>query len=83
MSPPAAEDGAGPHIEDYVRAKRNLIFCRRAQDGTGEGIFFLGRMPTPAEAEIIRHELEKYLGTENVLVEEFAFAPAACLSAFR
>jgi hypothetical protein len=50
-------DGAGPHIEDYTRAKRNLIFCRLAQDGTGEGIFFLDRLPTPAEAEVIRDTL--------------------------
>jgi hypothetical protein len=50
-------DGAGPHIEDYRRAKRDLIFCRLAQDGTGEGTFFLGRLPTPTEAEIIRGTL--------------------------
>lgn len=40
---------------------------------------------TPQErkrAEIIRRELERYLGPENVVVEEFAFAPTACLSAF-
>jgi len=40
---------------------------------------------TPQErkrAEIIRRELERYLSPENVVVEEFAFAPAACLSAF-
>jgi hypothetical protein len=47
-------DGAGPHMEDYVRAKRSLTFCRLSQDGTGEGIFFLGRLPTADEAEIIR-----------------------------
>jgi hypothetical protein len=50
-------DGEGPHIEDYVRAKRNLIFCRLAQDGTGEGIFVLDRLPTPDEAEVIRDTL--------------------------
>jgi hypothetical protein len=50
-------DGDGPHIEDYVRAKRALIFCRLAQDGTGEGIFFLDRLPTPNEAQAIRDTL--------------------------
>jgi hypothetical protein len=33
-------------------------------------------------AEIIRRELAQHLGEKNVLVEEFVFAPAACLSAF-
>ena len=47
-------DGEGPHIEDYNRAKRNLIFCRLAQDGAGEGIFILDRLPTPEEGEVIR-----------------------------
>jgi hypothetical protein len=45
----------------------------------------LGVPGTPQErkrAEIIRRELERYLSPENVVVEEFAFAPAACLSAF-
>jgi hypothetical protein len=50
-------DGDGPHIEDYTGAKRALIFCRLAQDGTGEGIFLLDRLPTPGEAEIIRDTL--------------------------
>lgn len=47
-------DGAGPHIEDYVRAKRALAFCRLIQDGTGEGIFLLDRLPTRDEGETIR-----------------------------
>jgi hypothetical protein len=47
-------DGAGPHIEDYIRAKRNLVFCRLVQDGTGEGIFLLDRLPTKDEAETVR-----------------------------
>jgi hypothetical protein len=50
-------DGEGPHIEDYLRAKRSLTFCRVAQDGTGEGIFMLDRLPEPGEAEIIRDTL--------------------------
>ena len=40
---------------------------------------------TPQErkrAEIVRRELERSLGPENVVGEEFTFAPAACLSAF-
>jgi len=51
-------DGDGPHVEDYFGAKRRLIFCRLAQDGTGEGIFFLDRLPTEAEAEVIRDVFE-------------------------
>ena len=47
-------DGDGPHIEDYNHAKRQLTFCRLSQDGTGEGIFFLGQLPTDAEAAVIR-----------------------------
>ncbi len=50
-------DGVGPHIEDYTRAKRKLLFCRLAQDGTGEGIFTLDRLPTANEAESIRDTL--------------------------
>jgi hypothetical protein len=48
------DDGDGPHVEDYLHAKRKLIFCRLAQDGTGEGIFFLDRLPAEAESEVIR-----------------------------
>jgi hypothetical protein len=47
-------DGDGPHIEDYTKAKRSLMFCRLAQDGTGEGIFILDRLPMLAEAVTIR-----------------------------
>ena len=47
-------DGEGPHMEDYVRAKRSLTFCRLTQDGNGEGVFILDRLPTADEAEIIR-----------------------------
>jgi hypothetical protein len=50
-------DGEGPHLEDYAKAKRELVFCRLVQDGTGEGIFFLDRLPTPTEAEVIRETL--------------------------
>ncbi|MCI0598719.1 MAG: hypothetical protein L0Y60_04230 [Beijerinckiaceae bacterium] len=47
-------DGDGPHLPDYAAAKRKLVFCKLAQDGTGEGIFFLDRLPDDAEAESIR-----------------------------
>jgi hypothetical protein len=47
-------DGEGPHIEDYTRAKRYLAFCCLSQDGTGEGIFFLDRIPNETEATAIR-----------------------------
>jgi hypothetical protein len=65
-------DGSGPHIEDYLSAKRQLIFCRLIQDGTGEGIFILDRLPVPDEAAIIREVLHiprrKQL-SEETLVE--------------
>jgi len=51
-------DGEGPHIEDYIRAKRHLVFCQLVQDGNGEGIFVLDRLPTTDEAEIIRDTLK-------------------------
>jgi hypothetical protein len=47
-------DGDGPHIEDYRLAKRLLMFANLAQDGTGEGIFFLDRLPNESEAAAIR-----------------------------
>jgi hypothetical protein len=50
-------DGVGPHMEDYIRAKRALIFCRLVQDGTGEGIFLLDRQPTADEGATIRETL--------------------------
>jgi hypothetical protein len=50
-------DGAGPHMEDYFRAKRSLTFCRLTQDGTGEGIFILDRLPTQEEGATIREIL--------------------------
>jgi len=50
-------DGEGPHMEDYVRAKRSLTFCRLTQDGTGEGIFLLDRLPTQEEGATIREIL--------------------------
>ena len=50
-------DGEGPHMEDYVRAKRSLTFCRLTQDGTGEGIFILDRLPTQEEGATIREIL--------------------------
>ena len=38
-----------------------------------------GSLHRAATAEIIRRELERYLGTKNVVVEDFTFAPATCL----
>ncbi len=46
--------GYGPLLPDYAAAKRKLAFCKLAQDGTGEGIFFLDRLPDDAEAGAIR-----------------------------
>jgi hypothetical protein len=80
-------DGEGPHIEDCIRAKRSLIFCRLAQDGVGEGIFFLDRLPTSTEAEIIRGILaiakkrEAGEPTEGQMTARLAFASRARTSA--
>jgi hypothetical protein len=51
-------DGDSPHIPDYLKAKRSLTFCRLAQEGTGEGIFFLDRLPGDTEADVIRSIFE-------------------------
>jgi hypothetical protein len=42
----------------WTYAKRALVFATVTQDGDGEGILMLGRLPTPDEAEAIR----SYLG---------------------
>jgi hypothetical protein len=53
-----------------------------ASVGGGSALLVPGTPQERKRAEIMRRELERYLGPENVVVEEFAFAPAACLSAF-
>jgi hypothetical protein len=47
-------DGDGPHLEDYHRAKRLLIFANLVQDGTGEGVFLIDRLPNESEAAVVR-----------------------------
>ena len=39
-------------------AKKDLAFCRLRQDGEDDGYFVLDRLPTEAEAEIIRDKLK-------------------------
>jgi hypothetical protein len=66
-----SDRGGAQYAVDLVRR-----ICREVGPGVPS---------TPQErkrAEIIRRELERYLSLENVDVEEFAFAPAACLRAF-
>jgi hypothetical protein len=41
----------------WTYAKRALSFAKVTQDGDEEGMLFLDRLPTPAEAEITRHYL--------------------------
>ncbi len=41
----------------WTWAKKLLSFCAVSQDGDTEGVLFLGRLPTPAEAETIRDVL--------------------------
>lgn len=51
---PEFEEG-GPQA--WTWAKKLLSFAVVTQDGDTEGMLFLGRLPTPAEAEIIRDKL--------------------------
>jgi hypothetical protein len=41
----------------WTYAKRALSFAKVNNDGDEEGMLFLKRLPTPAEAETIRHHL--------------------------
>jgi hypothetical protein len=41
----------------WTWAKKLLSFCAVVQDGDAEGLLFLDRLPTPADAEIIRDVL--------------------------
>jgi hypothetical protein len=60
----AATDGKAwqlvvtPHemisARQWTAHKKRLAFCELTQDGDGEGVFRLGRLPTAAEAEVIR-----------------------------
>jgi hypothetical protein len=39
----------------WAAAKRSLAFAGMTSDGEDEGMLFLDRLPTPVEAEVIRH----------------------------
>jgi hypothetical protein len=41
----------------WNRAKKALAFADLTNDGDDEGVLFLDRLPTPEEAEVIRHYL--------------------------
>ncbi|MGJ4888837.1 hypothetical protein ACQR1Y_11615 [Bradyrhizobium sp. HKCCYLRH3099] len=41
-------------VRAWNAAKKQLAFCRVSQDGDNEGILTLDRLPTEAEAKIIR-----------------------------
>jgi hypothetical protein len=41
----------------WTNTKRDLAFAELTQDGDDEGCLFLDRLPTAAEAELIRHRL--------------------------
>jgi uncharacterized membrane protein YphA (DoxX/SURF4 family) len=74
------EHGSSPAMVTEADAQYALDLVDRICRQVGPGV-----PGTPQErkrAEIIRRELESFLGAENVVVEEFAFAPAACLGAF-
>ena len=47
----------GGFIRLWANTKRKLDFCRVTQDGDDEGCLHLDHLPTPKEAELIRHAL--------------------------
>jgi hypothetical protein len=44
----------GESARRWTHVKRRLAFCNVTQDGDDEGCLHLDRLPTPAEAELIR-----------------------------
>jgi hypothetical protein len=47
----------GDSIRLWANTKRKLDFCRVTQDGDDQGCLHLDRLPTPAEADLIRDAL--------------------------
>lgn len=47
----------GNSIRLWANAKGKLAFCRVTQDGDDEGCLHLDHLPTPVEADLIRHAL--------------------------
>jgi hypothetical protein len=47
----------GDLIRSWTNIKRKLGFCRVTQDGDDEGCLHLDHLPTPKEADLIRHAL--------------------------
>jgi hypothetical protein len=47
----------GERPKAWTWIKKRLTFCRLSQDGDDEGVLLLDRIPTPAEAELIREAL--------------------------
>ncbi len=41
----------------WSHAKRAMTFARVVNDGEGEGMLMMDRLPTPAEADVIRDKL--------------------------
>jgi hypothetical protein len=46
-----------PSIRRWANIKGKLDFCRVTQDGDDEGCLHLDHLPTPKEADLIRHAL--------------------------
>jgi hypothetical protein len=44
-------------IRRWINIKRKLAFCHVTQDGDHEGCLHLDHLPTPKEADLIRHAL--------------------------
>lgn len=44
-------------VRSWNSAKKALSFAKVTQDGDFDGFLFLDRLPTPAEAEVIRERL--------------------------
>lgn len=74
------ENGSSAAIVTEADARYALDLVGRICREVGPGV--PGTSQERKRAEIIRSELESFVGAENVVVEQFAFAPTACLSAF-
>ena len=74
------ETRSSPAMMTEADAQYALDLVGRICRDVGPGV--PGSCQERKRAEIIRRELESFLGAEHVVVEQFAFAPTACLSAF-
>ena len=81
-----AKDERYQSLRRWTNIKRRLAFCRITQDGDDEGCLRLDRLPTPAEAVLIREALgikrKRHLTPENLatLKNRLSARPTGSLS---